>query len=104
MTNTIINPWIFYWMATLNTLKMACSTAAVIFGILTLIQMVEQHKHAMKLYFFWFIISTIFMVFIPNETTMMQMCVASYVTPENVSNAYQIILDVTNDLLGIAGK
>ena len=101
MANAIINPWIFYWMATLNSVKMVCSTTAVIFGILTLIQMIEQNKHTMKLYFFWFIISTIFMVFIPGETTMMQMCVASYVTPESVSNAYQIVLDVTNDLLGI---
>lgn len=101
MTNAIINPWIFYWMATLNSVKMVCSTAAVIFGILAFVQMVEQNKRAMQLYFFWFILSTTFMVFVPNETTMMQMCVASYVTPENVSNAYQIVLDVTNDLLGL---
>lgn len=119
MTNAIMNPWIFYLMSVCSSLKMLAimisviGWAAVVILTLTIIveTCVDGAPHdtkclikPVKAAILPMAIATLFAIFIPSETTLMQMTVASYVTPENVSNAYQIVLDVTNDLLNIVGK
>ena len=119
MTNAIMNPWIFYLMSVCSSLKMLATMVSIIgwaaIVILTLAITVETCVDGaphdtrglikpVKTAILPIAIATLFAIFIPSETTLMQMTVASYVTPENVSNVYQIVLDVTNDLLGITGK
>lgn len=119
MTNAIVNPWIFYLMSVCSSLKLLAITisvigwAAIIILVIAIIveTCVDGAPHdtrylikPVKSAVLPLIIATLFAIFIPSETTLMQMTVASYVTPENVSNAYQIVLDVTNDLLGIVNQ
>lgn len=119
MTNAIMNPWIFYLMSVCSSLKMLATIVSIIgwaiIAVLTLAITVETCVDGkpddteclikpVKNAVLPVTIATLLAIFIPNETVLMQMTVASYVTPENVSNAYQVVLDVTNDLLDIAGK
>lgn len=119
MTNAIMNPWIFYLMSVCSSLKLLAIIISVIgwaaIGITALIIIVETcvdgapHDSKclikpVKSAVLPMIIAALFAIFVPSETTLMQMTVASYVTPENVSNAYQVVLDVTNDLLGIINQ
>ena len=119
MTNAIVNPWIFYLMSVCSSLKMLTIMVSVIgwaaIAIATLAISVETCVDGaphdtrclikpVKNAVLPVAIATVFAILIPSKTTLMQMTVASYATPENVSNAYQVVLDVTNDLLGIAGK
>lgn len=120
MTNAIVNPWFFYWMSVCGTLDIVCSvvtffgwTGIVLAVIMwTCLTCGGQYDDETAVFMMKcckkglvpVILATLAAIFVPSETTLMQMTVASYVTPENVSNAYQIVLDVTNDLLGIVGK
>lgn len=116
MTNAIVNPWIFYLMSVCNNMKVLAIFISVIgwgaIMIATLVIILETYVDGepyntrclikpVKNMVLPVAIATVLAILIPSETTLMQMTVASYVTPENVSNAYQIVLDVTNDLLGI---
>ena len=109
MTNApIVSPWFFYWMSVCGSLDILLTVVGGIIaigaGIVGLVTFVDQEWQILRISCKWLTVGLIILclaILCPNEKTLMQMAVANYVTPENVSNAYQVVLDVTNDLLGL---
>ena len=106
MNTPIIDPMIFYWLQVLENLTNVLGTITIIgvVGVIFLLfgalmennfdvsardsYVLRARKVAMFL-----IIPILCMIFVPTKSTMIQMMVASKVTPENIQTSKKFVID-----------
>ena len=100
MENTIINPMWIYYASVLNIVSKASIVVAVICGASAFWEFVNyktkwekdewykdelrDYKCRIKFFTTTFIITAMLAIFIPNKTTLLEMFVASKLTPETI--------------------
>jgi len=97
----IINPWIFYWISTLDKLDKMFIILSVLVGIVLVVFIVSgeglKGKKAKRItisLLVVFICSLLLSMFMPTKETMYSMLVAKTITYEKVSKAVSIGKDV----------
>lgn len=105
---SIISPWLFYLIGIIDNLNnvneivfvfslIGGVLSFIIFSIIKLDGDSDFANYIIKTFFkpfmIIFIISSLFMIFIPSKESSYQMLVAKTVTYENVDKAYNIIID-----------
>lgn len=96
----IINPWLFYIVDVISSLKIACCIfpLAILCGIVLWIVCDEDasEEKLNNLFKKWFIVTIVtltFSLFLPSKKACYQMMVASLVTEENFKSAEDVIKD-----------
>lgn len=119
----IVSPWIFYVMNVLNNLNHVTHFLmfflAIVLGISAFVLFVsavdEDAKTVwkkiypyIKICFIAFIASGFLSIFIPSKETMLQMLVASYVTPDNIQvvqeNTVQFVQEISQAIVDAVNK
>lgn len=105
---SIISPWLFYLIGILDNLNKVSSTiflfsfigTALSFVIFFIVKADKDFdfanyikKFIFKPFLIIFIISSLFITFVPSKENCYQMLIAKTVTYENVDKAYNIIID-----------
>ena len=114
MNDPIINPIIFYAMDVLRTIKVVSSGIAmltfcsfVVVFIFWVSCMGNQSDDATKIRYGFkinsiiLVVSGLLAIGIPNQSTMQQMLIASYVTPNNISVVGKTVKDSIQDIANI---
>lgn len=100
-SSTPISPWFFYFLSFANGMKMFTGVAAIIITLCLLVAAIEE-AHSTKTWLLWFridIFLIILAILIPSQETMLTMQVASLVTEENLTGAYDLIINTTQTIL-----
>ena len=96
----IINPWIFYFLSTIDALRIALIVFAVIFAIIytcivlfTIFEVEDLDKLGNN-FIKWakrglitLLVSIVLIIVLPSKQTMLEMVTASYLTTENIDKA-----------------
>lgn len=109
MNEPIISPWIFYWIDVLSTLD-ELPGVLIMLGIASTMLMIpiyvegyEEVKHICEkitvVYLSILVLSAVISIFIPSKTTMYQMLISSYVTPNNVKFIKNEVKSSTQDII-----
>lgn len=104
----IINPWIFYLIGLVGSIRVACIAFlflfGTIFGVYALLWFVEfyrddEYPTLMQILKKWkvpLILSIALLMFMPSEDTIYKMMIALQVTTENIDTAKETIQDVAD--------
>lgn len=93
----IISPWIIYALPLVDTLIAVLSVVSMLAMTSLIILYIDDGfrkdmgTKIVKVIWVVFIISTLLAIFIPSKETLIAMYVANQVTPDNLSNAQEII-------------
>lgn len=100
----IISPWLVYALSLVNPLISILSIVAIL-AVTVLVIVYTDHdfcdersSNEVKVIWAVFIISTLLAIFIPSKNTLIAMYVANHVTPDNLSNAQEIITTLINQV------
>lgn len=100
----IISPWLVYALSLVNPLILILSIVAILAVTVLVIVYTdydfydERSSNEVKVIWAVFIISTLLAIFIPSKNTLIAMYVANHVTPDNLSNAQEIITTLINQV------
>lgn len=100
----IISPWLVYALSLVNPLILILSIVAILEVTVLVIVYTdydfcdERSSNEVKVIWAVFIISTLLAIFIPSKNTLIAMYVANHVTPDNLSNAQEIITTLINQV------
>lgn len=100
----IISPWLVYALSLVNPLILILSVVAILAVTVLVIFYTdydccdERSSNEVKVIWAVFIISTLLAIFIPSKNTLIAMYVANHVTPDNLSNAQEIITTLINQV------
>lgn len=100
----IISPWLVYALSLVNPLILILSIVAILAVTVLFIVYTdydfcdERSSNEIKVIWAVFIISTLLAIFIPSKNTLIAMYVANHVTPDNLSNAQEIITTLINQV------
>lgn len=96
----IISPWLIYALPLVDTLICILAVVATLAMTALIILYIDKGftKHTdtkiVKAIGAVFIISTLLAIFIPSKNTLIAMYIANHVTPDNLSNAQEIITTI----------
>ena len=110
----IINPWFFYWISTIDSVKFLTGLFALFLGVvivLTSVFFIETEseedydfskliKKILKVSIALFSTCLFLSIFLPSEDTLYKMMISSYVTEENiekVGGSIEKVIDYTVD-------
>lgn len=100
----IISPWLVYALSLVNPLITILAVVAIL-AVTGLVIVYtdydfydERSSNEVKVIWVVFIISTLLAIFIPSKNTLIAMYVANHVTPDNLSNAQEIITTLINQV------
>lgn len=96
----IISPWLIYALPLVDTLiitlaivaMLACTVLVIIYTDYAFYD--DRKSKAVKAIWATLIISTLLAIFIPSKNTLIAMYIANQVTPDNLSNAQEIITTI----------
>lgn len=96
----IISPWLVYALSLVNPLILILAVVAIL--AVTALAIVytdydfydERGSNKVKAIWAVFIISTLLAIFIPSKNTLIAMYIANHITPDNLSNAQEIITTI----------
>lgn len=108
--NSIISPWVFYWIETANNLKGMLLIVVIISLIATVLlalttmcdaddysfqdkKVIRDVKNTVKAAVVSLVLSTLFCL-IPNSDTCYKMLAANMFTPDNINSATDYVTDV----------
>lgn len=100
----IISPWLVYALSLVNPLILILSVVAILAVTVLVIVYTDydfcdkRSSNEVKVIWAVFIISTLLAIFIPSKNTLIAMYVANHVTPDNLSNAQEIITTLINQV------
>ena len=96
----IISPWLIYALSLVDPLIMTLAVIAmlaitVLIIVYTDVDFIDQRSSVVvKATWAVFIISTLLAIFIPSKNTLIAMYIANHVTPDNISNAQELITTI----------
>ena len=96
----IISPWLIYALSLVDPLIITLSVVAMLAMTILIIVYTDyafyyqRSSGIVKVTWAVFIISTLLAIFIPSKNTLIAMYVANHVTPDNLSNAQEIITTI----------
>lgn len=96
----IINPWLVYALSLVNPLIIILAVIAMLAVTALVIVYTdydfydERSYNEVKVIWVVFIISTLLAIFIPSKNTLIAMYITNHVTPDNLSNAQEIITTI----------
>ena len=119
MNEYIVNPWIFYWISTLDTLKFILAVLATFtpgiflisclhytntkddfynydksdYGYARMENKYQNSKLYLKISVITLVISSLMLIFIPNEKTMYKMFIDSTLTKQNIEITRDFIIE-----------
>lgn len=96
----IISPWLIYALPLVDTL--ICTLAVVAMLAITALVIIytdydfydDRKSKTVKAIWAVLIISTLLAIFIPSKNTLIAMYIANQVTPDNLSNAQELITTI----------
>lgn len=96
----IISPWLIYALPLVDTL--ICTLAVVAMLAVTVLVIIytdydfydKRNSNEVKAIWAVLIISTLLGIFIPSKNTLIAMYIANHITPDNLSNAQEIITTI----------
>lgn len=96
----IISPWLIYALPLVDTLIITLAIVAM--SAMTALVIIytdyafynKRDSKGVKVVWAVFIISTLLAIFIPSKNTLIAMYIANHVTPDNLSNAQEIITTI----------
>lgn len=96
----IISPWLIYALPLVDTL--ICILAVVAMLAITVLVIIytdygfydKRNSNEVKAIWAVLIISTLLGIFIPSKNTLIAMYIANHITPDNLSNAQEIITTI----------
>lgn len=100
----IISPWAVYALSLVNPLIIILAVVSILAVTALVIVYTDYDFHdergsnEVKVIWAVFIISTLLAIFIPSKNTLIAMYVANHVTPDNLSNAQEIITTLINQV------
>lgn len=104
----IINPWFFYFLSFADAFKIISVVAAILVPVIFVICVLEDtdsrrnvfdsndKKRMFKISIFLILLAML----LPSKETLLTMQVASLVTKESFADAYDIIINTTQTILG----
>lgn len=117
----IISPWIIYLISLLSVFKVLAIILVAILSIGSIMSATCYHdscgkyrrwgsdldheeskmnKKLLKGCIVGFIVSLVLAIFIPDRETMTMMLIADNVTPDNIENVKELIVELTNEIRG----
>ena len=96
----IISPWLVYALSLVNPLIIILAVIAILaVTVLTIIYTDyafydDRNSNEVKAIWAVFVISTLLAIFIPSKNTLIAMYIANHITPDNLSNAQEIITTI----------
>ncbi len=106
MSTPIINPMLFYWINTLNNLRIFAGVVALFLPFIYLFESgvvfidrgdegaKEFEKKTWKKWAAVELIAVLILVFVPSKETVYEMIIAQNVTVENLSNAEEKVREI----------
>lgn len=104
----IINPWFFYFLSFADALKVISVVAAILVPVIFVICVIEDadskksvlNSNDKKWMFRVSVFLILLAMLLPSKETLLTMQIASLVTEENLTGAYDIIINTTQTILG----
>lgn len=104
----IINPWFFYFLSFADAFKVISVVAAILVPVIFIICVIEDadsrknilNSNDKKWMFRVSVFLILLAMLLPSKETLLTMQVASLVTEENLTGAYDIIINTTQTILG----
>lgn len=96
----IISPWLVYALSLVNPLILILAVVSILAVTVLVIIYTDysfyddRSSNEVKVIWAVFIISTLLGIFIPSKNTLIAMYIANHVTPDNLSNAQEIITTI----------
>ena len=116
----VINPWLFYWMPVINNIKvivgilLGLAIAALLVALIMFCMELDYGDGDSDLAKFLkklgrklvavIVVTSLIMVFVPNEKTLTKMIVAQNVTYERVETVTDTVEKVYNDIMNLFEK
>lgn len=96
----IISPWLIYALSLVNPLILILAVVSIL-AVTALVIIYtdysfydDRSSNEVKVIWAVFIISALLGIFIPSKNTLIAMYIANHVTPDNISNAQEIITTI----------
>lgn len=104
----IINPWFFYFLSFADAFKVISVVAAILVPVIFIICVIEDadskksvlNSNDKKWMFRVSVFLILLAMLLPSKETLLTMQIASLVTEENLTGAYDIIINTTQTILG----
>ena len=104
----IINPWFFYFLSFADAFKIISVVAAILVPVIFIVCVIEDvdsrknvfNSHDKKWMFRVSVFLILLAMLLPSKETLLTMQIASLVTEENLTGAYDIIINTTQTILG----
>ena len=104
----IINPWFFYFLSFADAFKIISVVAAILVPVIFIICVIEDadskksvlNSNDKKWMFKVSVFLILLAMLLPSKETLLTMQIASLVTEENLTGAYDIIINTTQTILG----
>ena len=104
----IINPWFFYFLSFADAFKIISVVAAILVPVIFIICVIEDADSRRNILDSndkkWMFRVSVFLILLamllPSKETLLTMQIASLVTEENFTGAYDIIINTTQTILG----
>lgn len=104
----IINPWFFYFLSFADAFKVISVVAAILVPVIFVICVIEDadskksvlNSNDKKWMFRVSVFLILLAILLPSKETLLTMQIASLVTEENLTGAYDIIINTTQTILG----
>lgn len=96
----IISPWLVYALSLVNPLILILAVVSILAVTVLVIIYTDysfyddRSSNEVKVIWAVFIISALLGIFIPSKNTLIAMYIANHVTPDNISNAQEIITTI----------
>lgn len=96
----IISPWLVYALSLVNPLILILAVVSILAVTVLVIIYTDysfyddRSSNEVKVIWAVFIISALLGIFIPSKNTLITMYIANHVTPDNISNAQEIITTI----------
>lgn len=100
----VINPWLFYFIDVVGTIKTIGTIFAFVSIIAFLISFLEEENDVALISFIVLIISSLIIIFVPSSDTLIKMTIAKNVTYDAVDAAKDVVIQVYNDILALFQK
>lgn len=100
----VINPWLFYFIDVVGTIKIIGIIFAAASIIAFLISFLEEENGVAPISFIILIISSLIIIFVPSSDTLIKMTIAKNVTYDAVDAAKDVVVQVYNDILALFQK
>lgn len=104
----IISPWFFYFLSFADAFKVISVVAAILVPVIFVICVIEDadskksvlNSNDKKWMFRVSVFLILLAMLLPSKETLLTMQIASLVTEENLTGAYDIIINTTQTILG----